>query len=218
MNYFYNIHRHNADLLSNEIAVVNNYPKDPIPQTGFFSCGIHPWYIEEQSLTSDLQAIELALKNPSCVALGECGLDNRVETELAKQQPIFEAQLELAKQYQMPVIVHCVGAYAEVLSAKKRLQFKQALVFHGFSKNLALAQQLQNADCYVSFGKYLMTQEHLPAILKELNLQRIFLETDSSDYLISEVYAKAATALQLELIALQELIQNNFQTVFKQEK
>lgn len=218
MNYFYNIHRHNADLLADEIAIINNYPNDPIPHSGLFSCGIHPWYIDEQNVTTDLQAVEQALKNANCVAIGECGLDNRVETELVTQQSIFEAQLELAKQYQKPVIVHCVGAYAEVLSAKKRLQFKQALVFHGFSKNLALAQQLQNADCYVSFGKYLMTQEHLPAILKELNLQRIFLETDSSDYLISEVYAKAATALQLELIALQELIQDNFQTVFKREK
>jgi TatD DNase family protein len=113
--------------------------------------------------------------------------------------------------------VHCVGAYAEVLASKKRLNFHQSMIFHGFSKNSALAKQLQNAGCYVSFGKYLMTQEHLLTVLKELNLQRIFLETDSSNYAISEIYSRASTALDLPISELQEILKNNFLTVFKRE-
>ncbi len=217
MSFYYNIHRHSTELRSDEIAIVNKYPTEIAPKSALYSCGIHPWYIIENQVSEDLFAVESALKSASCIALGECGLDNRMETALTFQQALFEKQLELATRYDKPVIVHCVGAYAEVLASKKRLNFHQPMIFHGFSKNRSLAQQLQNAGCYVSFGKYLMTQEHLPAVLKQLNLQRIFLETDSSDYEISEIYNRAAIALQQPIDELQEILKNNFLNVFKRE-
>lgn len=217
MSFYYNIHRHSTQLRFDEIAIVNKFPTEIVPESALYSCGIHPWYIVENQISEDLIAVESALQSVPCIALGECGMDNRMETEMTFQQDLFEKQLDLAKQYNKPVIVHCVGAYAEVLASKKRLDFHQPMIFHGFSKNSALAKQLQNAGCYVSFGKYLMTQEHLLTVLKDLNLQRIFLETDSSDFEISEIYNRAAIALQLPIDELQEILKNNFLTVFKRE-
>ena len=121
MNY-YNLHTHHFTNQEDVLEIVNQYPHvfdDSLPN---YSIGIHPWYIVEDRIDSDLQIIESKLQSINCVAIGECGLDKRIETPMALQQMVFEKQLALAEKYQKPVIIHCVAAFQEIIAIKNKLK------------------------------------------------------------------------------------------------
>lgn len=210
-----NLHTHKFTNNPKITEIVNQYPsefEDTIPN---FSIGIHPWKINVNSIEADLEIIEEKIQLASCYALGECGLDKRIETSLEIQIQVLEKQLFLAQKYNKPVILHCVAAFQEIIEIKKRLQIKVPMVIHGFSKNKQTAKQLLDNGFYLSFGKYLIQNQELEAVFKSIPNDRIFLETDSSKYSIDEVYTLAAKYKNIELEKLKEIIHINFESVFK---
>jgi TatD DNase family protein len=146
--------------------------------------------------------------------LGECGLDKRIEIPLNIQISIFEKQLLLAKQYQKPVILHLVAAFQELIEIKNRIQPGVPMVVHGFSKNAQVAKQLLDNGFYLSFGKYLLRNPELSVVLAEVPHDRFFLETDTIEEGIAEVYAKAAQARNMDIEDLKNTLSTNFKTVF----
>ena len=153
---FFNLHTHKYTQQNNVLELVNQYPKDFDESIPYYSVGIHPWYIDEQGLDNDLALIESKLKEKNCLAIGECGLDKRIEMPFELQQLVFEKQLLLAQKYSKPVVIHCVAAFEEVIAIKKRSKITIPLIIHGFSKSEQLAKQLVNNGFYLSFGKYLL--------------------------------------------------------------
>lgn len=210
----YNLHTHTASGTPGVFEVVNRYPYEPV-DVPYFSSGIHPWYIDEQREEEHFSIIEKRLQLPNCLALGECGLDKRIEISLPVQAGIFEKQLLLAKQYQKPVILHLVAAYQEVIDIYKRIQPGLPMVVHGFSKNMQVAKQLLDNGFYLSFGKYLLRNPELSKVFMQVPDERFFLETDTIDEGIEEVYAKAAQAKNIDIEELKNIVSNNFKTVFK---
>lgn len=209
----YNLHTHKASGTSDVFEVVNRYPYELI-DIPFFSAGIHPWHIDESRLDEHLAIIEERLQMDNCLALGECGLDKRVEMPLEIQAKVFEKQLLLAKKYKKPVILHCVAAYQEVIEINKRLAPGVPLIIHGFSKNEQVAKQLLDNGFYLSFGKYLLRNHELSAVFAKVPADKFFLETDSIEESITEVYAKAAHARNMTIEDLKNTISTNFKTVF----
>lgn len=209
----YNIHTH---LISNEPdtrGILNCYPDDALPN-GCFSMGIHPWYIEMKEVQRQLVLIKAALDNPNCLALGECGLDKRIEVAMEQQLVVFQKQLEMAQSAGKPVILHCVGAFQEVLQLKKQMRLTIPIVVHGFSKSVELAQQLLASGFYLSFGKKMLNQDNIKTVMKAVPLNRLFLETDTVDVPLVDVYEAAARALQIERETLENQITINFNQVF----
>ena len=132
---FYNLHTHKFTNNPSVLELVNQYPwefNDGIPQ---YSIGIHPWYIKEERLESDLKTIAEKLQLKECFALGECGLDKRIEVPIGLQIEVFEKQIALAEQYQKPLVLHLVAAFDELIEIKKRLKISVPIIIHGFSKN-----------------------------------------------------------------------------------
>ncbi|MER8149755.1 TatD family hydrolase, partial [Acinetobacter baumannii] len=79
--------------------------------------------------TEHLQRLEQVLQQQDCVAVGEIGLDTFLKEHkqpalFAKQQSYFSEQLELAKQYQKPVLLHIRKAHAESIAILKAQKFK----------------------------------------------------------------------------------------------
>jgi len=212
---FINIHTHSSIKNSNVLEIVNQYPNSFDTSTAYFSIGIHPWYIDEASWQQELQIIEEKLQLPNCLALGECGLDKRREIPLELQLKVFEAQLLLAEKHNKPVVIHCVAAFQELIAIKQTLNITVPLVIHGYSKNEQLAQQLLNQGFYLSFGKYLIKNPELESVFKSMPDDRFFLETDTIEEGIEEVYALAAKYKNRDVVSLRQLITNNFNTVFK---
>lgn len=215
---YYNLHTHSDPEDDTIVAVVNVYPKDYPSKSKYFSIGIHPWYIDQENLESELEIIEKALQDPNCLAIGECGIDKKIETDIEIQTQIFERQLLLAEKYQMPVILHIVAAYDELIALKNDLNITVPLIIHGFAKSPEMAQQLESHGIFLSFGKYLMRNPDLGNSLTTVADDTFLLETDTSEDTIQDVYEKAAEAKNIPLSELHSIIERNFARIFSKYK
>lgn len=211
---FFNLHTHQFTNQPDVRELVNQYPQEFDAAIPLYSIGIHPLFINENRLEDDFKAVDEKLALSECLALGECGLDKRSETSFEIQQSVFERQLALAEKYQKPVVIHCVAAFQELIAIKKQLRITVPIIIHGFSKNEQLAKQLIDAGCYVSFGKNLLRNPELESVFKSIPNDKFFLETDTIEEGIQEVYALAARYKSLELDELKQIINNNYNTVF----
>lgn len=210
----YNIHTHKSSNLENVLEIVNQYPSEFDNSISNFSIGIHPWHINLANLESELQIIEEKIQLQNCLALGECGLDKRIDFPINQQAEVFEMQVFLAKKYKKPLILHCVSAYQEVIEIKKRLQVDVPIVIHGFSKNKEIAKSLVDNGFYLSFGKYLLRNPELESVFQYIPKDAFFLETDTIEESILEVYKKA---FELKNINIEKQVEINFNLVFKQK-
>lgn len=94
-----------------------------VPQS-YLAPGLHPFYIEEHQ-PEHLQHLEQMLRQQTCVAVGEIGLDTFLKQHkqpelLQKQKQYFTAQLELAQQFDLPVLLHIRKSHADVLGLLKK--------------------------------------------------------------------------------------------------
>ncbi|WP_166268503.1 TatD family hydrolase [Marinobacter caseinilyticus] len=150
---------------------------------GYYCLGIHPWFVDEHG-SADLDALKATLMSrPSrCVALGECGLD-RLHGQLERQMPWFEAQVDIARDAVMPLVVHSVRAHDEVASVLRRKQFSHPVLIHGYSGSLQQAKKLIDLGCFIGVGGVITherarkTRETIAA----LPLAALVLETDAPD-------------------------------------
>jgi TatD DNase family protein len=211
---FVNLHTHfytNSDLI---LEIVNQYPNEFIEDIPHYSIGIHPWYISDERVSEDLNFIKNKLQLNECIALGECGLDKRIEKKMDLQIHVFESQLSLLNEISKPIILHCVAAFDEVIFCKKNSGLPSPFIIHGFSKNIPLAKQLLNQDFYLSFGKYLLRNPEMEFVFKYVPNDKIFLETDTISESLEEVYTFAAKCKNISVEEMKEIVWNNYQTVF----
>ncbi|MBG6062677.1 TatD DNase family protein [Flavobacterium sp. CG_9.1] len=213
MEYF-NLHTHKFTNQSNVLELVNQYPQEFDARIPYYSIGIHPWFIEKERMEADLEIIESKLQEASCLAVGECGLDKRIEIPMELQEMVFEKQLLLAQQYNKPVVIHCVAAFQELIIIKKKLNISVPILIHGFSKNAQIAKQLVDNGFYISFGKYLLLNKELEAVFTSVPNNRFFLETDTVEEGIEAVYELAAKYKGVSVKEIQELVNSNFNEVF----
>ena len=215
---FFNLHTHKSINQANVVELVNQYPQEFNAAIPYYSIGIHPWYIVEHSVEADLEIIESKLKEPNCLAIGECGLDKRIAIPMELQEMVFEKQLLLAQKYNKPVVIHCVAAFQEVIEIKKRLEISVPMIIHGFSKNEQIAKQLLDNGFYLSFGKYLLQSKSsgtgLELVFKNVPNHRIFLETDTVKDGIETVYKVAAEIKGIPIEEMQEIVNSNLRSVF----
>ena len=215
MNYF-NLHTHTWSQSPDVVELVNRYPHETGPLPPHFSIGIHPWYIDHKRMEEQLAVIDVTAAHPSCLAIGECGLDSKIETPVASQEPVFRRQIEIAMRHGKPLVLHLVGAYDDLIRIKRELDPQIPIVIHGFSKSPELARQLQGEGLYLSFGKYLLRNPGLCETFKSVSPERIFLETDTAEETIEQVYDKAAQYLGGRVQEVKKIIAQNFNTVFGQ--
>ncbi|QSB25024.1 TatD family hydrolase [Flavobacterium sp. CLA17] len=211
---FFNFHTHQFTNQSDILELVNQYPREFDASIPFYSIGIHPWYIAEDKIDADLKIIEEKLQTENCLAIGECGLDKRIEIPLDLQTSVFEKQLILAEKYKKPVVIHCVAAFQEVIAIKKKRKITVPMIIHGFSKNSQLADQLIKEGFYISFGKYLLRNPELRTVFQQIPNDRFFLETDTVEETIQQVYDLASEYKNINNSALQDIISTNYKRVF----
>lgn len=219
---FFNLHTHKFTNNSDVLELVNQYPWEFDTTIPNYSIGIHPWYIERlprelamTRLESDLKIIDEKLQLKECLALGECGLDKRIEVPMQLQIEVFEKQIALAEKHQKPLVLHLVAAFQEVIEIKNRLQVSVPIIIHGFSKNEQVANELIKNGFYLSFGKYLLRNSELESVFKFVPNDKFFLETDTIDESLEEVYQLAAKYKNVKIEDVIEIVNSNFKKVFK---
>jgi len=212
---FYNLHTHRFTNNQEISELVNQYPWEFVADIPQYSIGIHPWYIVENRVESDLHFMEQKLQLPECWALGECGLDKRIDIPMVLQTEVFEKQIALAEKYHKPLVLHLVAAYQELIAIHKKRPIKVPVILHGFSKNEQTAKSLLDCGFYLSFGKYLLRNPELAAVFRSVPNDRFFLETDTIEETLMEVYDKASVIKALSLTELKNQVGLNWRKVFK---
>ncbi len=208
---FIDIHTHFKIDIGN-LSIYNNrfiFDED-IKTDSFFSVGIHPWDANLATSSTYLE-LEKYISHPNCLAIGECGLDKIIAVDFETQKKNFEMQLQLAEKYSKPVIIHCVKAFDEVMAICNPYLNKIPLIIHGFNKSDELANQLINKGFYLSVSNSFIDKSSL----ENLNINKVFFETDSNDkIIIKEVYELAAEKWNINISILKEKIYRNFTTIF----
>lgn len=170
-------------------------------QQDVYALGIHPLYTS-RAKASDLGVLETALKthgdDPRLVAVGEIGLDGFVPElntpeAFAQQQLFYKAQLKLAKQYQLPVILH-VRRSADLLLKGLRDTPVMGGIAHAFNGSLQQAHAFISLGFKLGFGGALTYDRalQLRRLAVELPLSALVLETDAPDIPPHWLYATAA--------------------------
>jgi len=200
------------------MEVVNQYPWEFDASIPSYSIGIHPWYIDENRLETDLEIIKQKLQLDECLALGECGLDKRIEIPLDLQISVFKQQLEIVKLTNKPIVLHCVAAYDEVIAVKKEMKIENPMIIHGFSKNEQVAQSLLKNGFYLSFGKYLLRNPDLEKVFTFAPENQILLETDMIEESIYQVYEKATEIKGISIEEMKAIVFTNYSTIFNHKE
>lgn len=180
-----------------------------------FSVGLHPWHVKESSLNDDLRLVDSRSNSDRVIAIGEAGLDKSIEVPYNIQLDAFTEQIEIAKNRTLPIIIHCVRAYNELLSIRKNSGHKQPWIIHWFNASIEMALDLTRKNCYLSYGNILF-QENTKGFttFQKIPLNRIFLETDDVDISILEIYKRAAELRKIPLETLEKQIVDNFKKCF----
>lgn len=200
----------------NSIQLLNCFAQDlPIAIDGnLYATGLHPWHLESVEIRECLLEMEKALSLPNVIAVGECGIDRAIDTEVVWQEYYFRKQAEMAKQYSKPLIIHCVRAYPETIKLKNKVSPSLPWIIHGFRSNEQTVASLIKNGFYISVGSKLLDDPKKRKAFSMIPLDRLFLETDDSHESIHTVYEQAAQLLNIEVDDLKERILANFMELF----
>lgn len=149
--------------------------------------GLHPYFVEQHQ-PSDIAALEGMLNEHSeVVAVGECGIDARFADTLEAQWYYFDAQLELAKQYTLPVVVHCVHANDNVAKRLRQFALSEAGLIHAFSGSIEQATKFLDLGFKLGLGGAVTYEraKRLQRMVRALPNDAFVLETDSPDMPLS---------------------------------
>jgi TatD DNase family protein len=208
---FINLHSHRKPQLENELVVRNAFvtSQEKLSHISYpISCGIHPWLITNNYLEKLNQLNELLAHIPNVCAVGECGLDKLKGPSIELQLEIFHAHIELANQFNKPLILHLVKTYSDILHISNVI--KVPFIVHGFKGNSIEAEQLIQKGACLSFGPRLLNDTQLQDTFTQLPIEKIYLETDTKPISIADMYKAASTLKNLSIDALRTAICNNF--------
>ncbi|UCC55199.1 MAG: TatD family hydrolase, partial [Gammaproteobacteria bacterium] len=137
---------------------------------------------------ADLALLEARLARQRPVAVGEIGLDfYRKDPDRVRQQALFEAQLVMARDAGLPVILHVRKAHDQVLATLKRIRVRGGTA-HAFNGSLQQAQRYIELGFKLGFGGMLTYDRSakLRALAQTLPAEAIVLETDAPDMVVAQ--------------------------------
>lgn len=159
---------------------------DQAPKS-YLAPGLHPFYIEQHK-KEYLQDLESILSREDCVAVGEIGLDTFLKEHkqpeiFKKQKEFFAAQIELAQQFDKPILLHIRKSHADVLTVLKQHKYQYGGIAHAFSGGI------EEAKAFVKLGfKIGVTGQitnpnakKLHQVVQALGSEHLVLETDCPD-------------------------------------
>lgn len=161
------------------LDLVEKYPTHCYPMMG-----LHPGYIKED-WESQLAQIETEFRNNSdkYIAIGEIGMDLYWDKTFVKEQAIaFERQVLLAKEFNLPIIIHAREAFDEIFEILDRLNDEKLKgIFHCFTGNLDQANHILNYGNFIlGIGGVLTYKKAaLDKVIQHIDLQHLVLETDA---------------------------------------
>ena len=212
---YFDIHTHKRTSNSNTDRIISLFPSDAsnLLPSQKYSIGIHPSFIFEKKLRSELNIVNKFASMENIVAIGEIGLDKTADLPLCTQIELFQLQLKISEKLNKPVIIHCVKCFSEILALKKNSTVPW--IIHGFRGKPELAAQLVKKNIFLSFGiTAINSTPTLYLTIKNTPTHKIFLETDNSEVDIELIYEKVAIIKGISTDMLIKDINNNKKRIF----
>ena len=157
---------------------------------GAFALGIHPMYVQnasEDALTKLRHALDQHMHDPRLIAVGEIGLDFFVPEISSgpprdKQFKFFEAQLQIAKEFNLPVLLHVRRSQDEILKYLRKVRVLGGIA-HAFNGSFQQAQQFIDLGFALGMGGAMTYTRALQIrrLAKDVSLDHLVLETDAPD-------------------------------------
>jgi TatD DNase family protein len=182
--------------------------------------GIHPWFVSKAWKKSFQTLEKLLCENPAA-GLGETGLDFQERfTNRAEQEASFAAQLDLARELNRPVTVHCVQAWGRLIEILREHPAPRVLL-HAFGGSPELIPDLIELNCWFSFCGNVTNPNarRVRASAAAVPADRLLIETDSPDFLpagceppnepVNLIHVARAVA-ELRGVALEQLAEITF--------
>lgn len=206
---WFNIHTHKTLHTGDEIVSYDVSTLPAMGEQGYISIGIHPWFLTEDNAEMQLEALQKAIGTHQLIAIGEAGLDKLKGPSIELQIEIFKKVATLAEEHSLPLVIHCVKAFNELIRIKQEMRPQQPWIVHGFRGKAPLANELIRHGFWLSLGATFQAK-----IDGESVKDHLFIETDESDTPIEDIYQSVANNLQLPLEELKEAIKMNVKKVF----
>ena len=151
----------------------------------FVALGIHPGDINLEEIEETLQFIRANIRQ--AVAIGEIGLDywykdvRKDEGRKKQQRDVFEKQLAIAKEFDLPVVIHSRGAWKDCLEMTKRAGIKKAN-FHWYSGPIDILDKILESGYFISATPALRYSPQHQDAIKHAPITQTLIETDSPVY------------------------------------
>ena len=195
----------------------------------FLMMGLHPTYVKDNYL-EELQHVESELAKRKFYAVGEIGIDLFWDkTHLKEQQIAFRKQIQLAKQYKLPIVIHCRDAFDEIFQILEEEKSPELFgIFHCFTGTYEQALQAISYNMKLGIGGVVTFKNgKIDQFLSKIELKHLVLETDSpylapipfrrkrneSSYLVA-VVDKLAQIYSLSAIEIAAITTENSKVVF----
>ena len=195
----------------------------------FLMMGLHPTYVKDNYL-EELQHVESELAKRKFYAVGEIGIDLFWDkTHLKEQQIAFRKQIQLAKQYKLPIVIHCRDAFDEIFQILEEEKSPELFgIFHCFTGTYEQALQAISYNMKLGIGGVVTFKNgKIDQFLSKIELKHRVLETDSpylapipfrrkrneSSYLVA-VVDKLAQIYSLSAIEIAAITTENSKVVF----
>jgi TatD DNase family protein len=151
------------------------------PEYVFLMMGLHPTYVKD-NYREELSHVEAALAKRKFYAVGEIGIDLYWDkTHLKEQQFAFKHQIQLAKKYKLPIVIHCRDAFDEIFEVLESEKSDDLFgIFHCFTGTYAQALRAISFNMKLGIGGVVTFKNgKIDQFLHEIDLRHIVLETDS---------------------------------------
>lgn len=155
----------------------NEYP-DHI----FLMMGLHPTHVKKENYKEELSHVEEMLAKRKFYAVGEIGIDLYWDkSTLSIQQQAFRTQIRLAKQYKLPIVIHCREAFDEIFEILEDEKDENLFgIFHCFTGTLEQAKKAISYNMKLGIGGVVTFKNgQIDTFLSEIDIEHIVLETDS---------------------------------------
>tara|TARA_R110000868_G_scaffold48006_2_gene156650 strand:+ start:1399 stop:2193 length:795 start_codon:yes stop_codon:yes gene_type:complete len=158
------------------LQLENNFPKNV-----FLMMGLHPTHVKED-YKNELKHVEDMLAKRKFYAVGEIGIDLYWDkSTLDIQKKVFKHQIQLAKHYKLPIVIHCREAFDEIFEVLESEKGDDLFgIFHCFAGTLDQAHQAISYNMKLGIGGVATFKNgKIDQFLNQIDLKHIVLETDS---------------------------------------
>ncbi|WP_298550120.1 TatD family hydrolase [uncultured Algibacter sp.] len=200
------------------------------PKHVFLMMGLHPTHVKE-NFREELNHVEEMLAKRKFYAVGEIGIDLYWDkSTLNIQKEAFKYQIQLAKKYNLPIVIHCREAFNEIFEVLESEKSDNLFgIFHCFTGTLEQAEQAISYNMKLGIGGVATFKNgKIDQFLNQIDLKHVVLETDApylspvpyrgkrneSAYII-KVLEKLSGIYNVSQENIAEITTNNSKTIFK---